>query len=416
MSCESNWLNIDRPLVSEALRVSRVSGRSFPTEGPTDAQPAPKKSHRTAAVILSTLLLLAAIIVAAPYLSSALRQGYSSLSGSSTTGLVTVTSTGQSNSTGGTSTSPPACSSSVDIGTLGNPVIANGSANIAYPPDYCTLASYALGQINADRAANGTGPVALDYNQAAQQHADSMLYFGYFSHYDTQGYKPYMRYTLLGGRGADAENVAYFYYSVPHFTSTGSVESAIQELEHSMVYNDSACCNNGHKYNILDQLHNRVSIGVAYNSTYVYFDEEFENVYVNLTLSMTSASSSNPFFVTLRGVPTQSVAAPNSIYIAFDDTPSPENATQLNAGPHEYGPGSLVGGVLPPGGLFGGCGQFSSGTTVCAQTWTFTSSTVDIAFSLADFVRASGPGVYTVYLITGSSTESAITTISLFVS
>jgi len=354
--------------------------------------------------------------VAAPYLSSALRQGYSLLSGSSTTGLVTVTSTGQANSTGASSQSSPPCSSVVEVGRLEDPVIENGSADIAYPSDYCTLASYALGQINADRAANGTRPVALDYNQAAQQHADSMLYFGYFSHYDTQGYKPYMRYTLLGGRGADAENVAYFYYSIPHFTSTGAVESAIQDLEHSMVYNDSACCNNGHKYNILDPLHNLVSIGVAYNSTYVYFDEEFENVYVNLTLTVASASSTDPYFVTLRGTPTQSVATPNSIYIAFDDTPSPENTSQLNAGPHEYGPGTLVGGVLPPTGLFGGCGQFSTGTTVCAKTWTFASSGVDIAFSLADFVRNYGPGVFTVYLITGSSTDSAITTISIFVS
>jgi uncharacterized protein YkwD len=297
-----------------------------------------------------------------------------------------------------------------------NPDIVNGSAAIAYPPDYCTLVSYALGQVNSDRAANGTGPVVLDYNQAAQQHADSMLYHGYFSHYDTQGYKPYMRYTLLGGRGSDSENVAYFYYSIPHFTSTGSVESAIQELEHSMVYNDSACCNNGHKYNILDPLHNRVSIGIAYNSTYVYFDEEFENVYINLNFSVTSASASNPLFVTMRGTPIQSVAAPSSIYIAFDNTTSALTVPQLNNGPHEYGPGTLVGGVLPPEGPVGTCGQFSSGTTVCARTWTFNSHTVDIEFSLNDFVSTYGPGVYTVYLITGSSTESAITTISIFVS
>ena len=416
MASESNWLNIDRPCFFQVLRVSGAHRRSFPSEGSPGAEPGARNSHRTAAVLLGVLILLAAIVVAAPYLNSALRQGYSLLSGSSTTGLVTVTSTGQSNSTGATSTTTPACSSVVDIEALANPVIVNGSANIAYPPDYCTLASYALGQINSDRAANGTGPVALDYNQAAQQHADSMLYFGYFSHYDTQGYKPYMRYTLLGGRGADSENVAYFCYSVPHFTSTGAVESAMQELEHSMVYNDSACCNNGHRYNILDPLHNFVSIGIAYNSTYVYFDEEFENVYVNLTLSVTSASSSNPYFVTLRGAPTESVTAPNSIYIAFDGTPSPESTAQLNAGPHEYGPGTLVGGVLPPTGFFGGCGQFSSGTTVCAKTWTFTSSSVDIAFSLADFVSNYHAGVYTVYLITGSSTESSLTTISVFVS
>lgn len=27
-----------------------------------------------------------------------------------------------------------------------------------------------------------------------------MLYYDYFSHWDTQGYKPYVRYTLLGGQ------------------------------------------------------------------------------------------------------------------------------------------------------------------------------------------------------------------------
>jgi len=396
------------------LLVSGASRRSFPTEVPTE--PASKKSRHTAALAVSVLILLAAFVVTAPYLGSALKQGYSLLSGSSTTGLVTVASTGQSNSTGVSTAAVPSCSSLVAVGRLVDPIIANGSADITYPSDYCALASYALSQINADRAANGTTPVALDFNQAAQQHADSMLYFGYFSHYDTQGYKPYMRYTLLGGRGADAENVAYFYYSVPHFTSTGAVESAIQELEHSMVYNDSACCDNGHKYNILDPLHNYVSIGVAYNSTYVYFDEEFENLYLNLNISVTAAASSNPYFVTMTGVPVKTVSSPNSIYIAFDDTPSPESTTQLNNGPHEYGPGTLVGGVLPPAGFFGGCGQFSTGTTVCAKTWTFTSSTVDIAFSLADFVKSYGPGVFTVYLITGSSTESAITTISIFVS
>ena len=117
----------------------------------------------------------------------------------------------------------------------------------------------------------------------------------------------------------------------------------------------------------------------------------------------------------MRGTPIQSVATPSSIYIAFDNTTSALTVAQLNNGPHEYGPGTLIGGVLPPEGFFGTCGQFSSGTTVCARTWTFTSSTVDIEFSLKDFVGNYGPGVYTVYLITGSSTESAITTISIFV-
>jgi uncharacterized protein YkwD len=370
---------------------------------------------------VAALILLAAFAVTAPYLSAALKQGYSFLSGLTTTGPGTQTVTsggtnGTTSSSGGFSTTSGAqCSSVVSVRTLESPDIKNGSAAIAYPQDYCTLAAYALGQINADRAANGTGPVVLGYNQAAQQHADSMLYHGYFSHFDTQGYKPYMRYSLLGGRGGDAENVAFYSYSLPQYTSTSAVEDAIKTLEHAMVYDDVSCCNNGHRYNILDPLHNVVSIGVAYNSTHLYFDEEFENDYINLDFQVTGASSSTPYYVTMTGAFTQQVAAPNSIYVGYDPIPSPETPAQLDAGPHEYGPGTLVGGVLPKTGVFGDCAQFSQGTTVCADRWDISSSAVDIAFSLQQFVTNYGPGVYTIYLITGASTDSAITSISVFV-
>jgi uncharacterized protein YkwD len=357
---------------------------------------------------------MAAFVAVAPYLSSALKQGYSILSGLAYNGTGTENSTlGQAGTTGFVSTVTN-CSSVVSVKTLAAPDIVNGSADVSYPPDYCALAAYALNQINADRASNGTGPVALGYNQAAQQHADSMLYYEYFSHFDTQGYKPYMRYSLLGGRGADYENVAFISYSLSHFRSTSDVESAIQTLEHSMVYDDAACCNNGHRYNILDPLHNIVSIGVAYNSTAVYFDEEFENDYINLNFTVAGSSGANPYQVTLSGVPIRSTPSPNSIFISLDNATTAETRTQLNNGPHEYGPGTLVGGVLPPSSFFG-CGQFTTGTTVCANTWTFTSSSVDITFSLEPFVRNYGPGVYTIFLITGSTTSTALTTISVFV-
>jgi uncharacterized protein YkwD len=401
------------------LRISGGARNSFPAGGSPSDQPPPKKSHRAAGLIIAALVLLAAFVLAVPYLSLALKQGYSFLSGSSATGPSTVTYTvSNTTSTFATNTSESSsgqCSSVVSVKSLAPPDIINGSADIAYPSDYCALASFALGLINQDRSANGTGPVGLNYNQAAQQHADSMLYYGYFSHNDTQGFKPYMRYSLLGGRGADFENVAYYYFSIPHFLSTGSVEIAIKELEYSMVYNDSSCCSNGHKYNILDPLHNQVSIGVAYNSTSVFFDEEFENNYLNLNFTTAPASASDPYYVTLKGVPTGSFPTPNSLYVAFDSSPAATTSAQLNSGPHEYGPGTLVGGVLPRNGFFGDCGQFSSGTTVCADTWDVTPKAIDIAFPLEPFIKHYGPGVYTLYLITGSSTDSAITSMCVFV-
>ncbi len=399
------------------MRISRVAGRSVPPDQGGVQKPA-TSAPRAAALIVVALFIVAAFVVANPYLTSELRQGSSFLSGLTNTGQATQTSASASaslgNSTSASSTPQAQCSSAVSVHSLAAPDISNRAADIAYPTDYCTLASYALAQINADRAANGTGPVTLVFDQAAQQHADSMLYYGYFSHFDTQGYKPYMRYSLLGGLGADFENVAFFSYSLPHYLSTSSVENSIQTLEHSMVYDDVSCCNNGHRDNILDPMHNQVAIGVAYNSTNVYFDEEFENVYVNLNVSVSSSSSSNPYYVTMTGSPTRSFSVPSSVFVAFDPTPAAQTPAQLNNGPHEYGPGTLEGGVLPKDSLFGTCPQFTSGTTVCADRWVFTSTSVEVAFSLQDFVKSYGPGVYTLYLVLGSSTNSAITTISVF--
>lgn len=393
------------------MKISKDYTRSFALDGtPEPSPPPPRGGRRAVGLIIAALLLLAAFLAAAPYLSSALKQGYSVLSGLTSTGSGLVTSTSGSTFT----TTTGNCSSVVVVRSLVPPDIKNGSSSIAYPPDYCALAAYALAQINADRAANGTGPVSLSYNRAAQQHADSMLYHGYFSHSDVQGYKPYMRYTLLGGRGADFENIAFFSYSIPVYTSTSAVEGTIKSLEHSMVYDDATCCGNGHRYDILNPLHNFVSIGVAYNGTNVYFDEEFENNYISLNFTVTGSTASNPYYVTLEGTPIQGAPTSSSIYIGFDSTPTAQTQSQLNNGPHEYDPGTLVGGALPPQGLFG-CGHFVTGTTVCADTWAFSSRTVDIAFSLQDFIKKNGAGVYTMYLISGSGTDSALTSISVFV-
>jgi uncharacterized protein YkwD len=354
----------------------------------------PSGSRGPVAFAIMAILLLGALIVAIPYAPSLLKgvQGIFSQMASSVPG----------GSSGGSVTE-----------NAYSPLIVNGSANVAFPSDYVTLENYALQLINDDRGNFSLPPVALSSNQAGQQHVDSMLTYGYFSHWDTQGYKPYMRYTLLGGTGADAENVAFIGDSSAHFT-TPSVEAAMKSLEYSMMYHDNdstGCfCGNGHRDNILNPLHNNVSIGIAYDATHVYFDEEFENDYIALTFSVSSAD-----YVTLTGtsLDLSVTSRVNATYIAYDPTPQPETIAQLDNGPHEYTPGTLVGGVLPEGRL--GCPRFTSGVTVCTSTWSVDSSQFDVGFSLRSFIQAYGAGVYTIYLITGSDTNSAITSISVFI-
>jgi hypothetical protein len=388
--------------------VSKGRRAAPPNNGTVDSEPKSRTGSIVAFVIVS-LVLVGAFVFVLPYAPNILNGNFLSKFISSISS--------QSGTTGAQNY------------TVSNPAILGGSANISYPSDYGTLANYALGQINNDRAkfsgTNITVPsfstlnsVILSSSSAGQQHADSMIKYGYFSHYDTQGFKPYMRYTLLGGRGAVEENVAYVYRCASisptgsclqdAFPSTSSVEGAIASLENAMVYNDSACCGNGHRDNILTALHNRVSIGIAYNGSSLYFVEDFENYYINLNFNFSSSQE-----VTMAGTPVQAGVSADSIYISFDHTPSPESPAQLNSGPREYGPGTIIGGVLPPCTF--NCPQFGQGITVYADTWKMTSSQIDLTFSLQQFTQHYGAGVYTVYLITGSGTESAITSISIFV-
>ncbi|MDG6905517.1 MAG: CAP domain-containing protein [Nitrososphaerota archaeon] len=290
----------------------------------------------------------------------------------------------------------------------------NGSSiEITYPQNYDTLANYALSLINNNRTAFGLSNVTLSPIPSGQQHADSMLQYGYFSHWDTQGYKPYMRYSLLGGMGFVEENVAYEYTNLPSFVTTQSVEKAINYLQWQMMYNDSVCCNNGHRDNILSPFHNRVSIGIVFDSTHVYFVEDFENYYINLTTPVETQSGN----VVLDGNTSQTLT-PTSVVIFYDSTPQPISAQTLNTvydGP--YTPGTFIGGVVPPCNNPFGCPQFSSGITVKATTWTVTTTSIDIHFSLGQFLQHSGKGVYTVTLMQGDQNNPEyLTSISIFVS
>ena len=271
---------------------------------------------------------------------------------------------------------------------------ANSSSVPGDPTDdYGALASYLLAQINQDRANSSLSPVMLSPIASAQQHADSMLYFGYFSHWDTQGYKPYMRYTLLNGTGSVTENVAYESTNLPSFHTTTDVELALSKLEYSMMYNDVTCCQNGHRDNILDPLHNRVSLGIAYNSTYVYMVEDFEDYYINFT---------SPFLTqgnTVNLVGTSSVNLNDTqVWVFYDGPPQSLNRTDLGAPPYSgsYGSGTAAGGVVAP--CVSACEQYN-GTTVQAQAWNASGESLDIRFQLTGFIDQYGKGVYTVYIV-----------------
>lgn len=290
---------------------------------------------------------------------------------------------------------------------------ANTGFNLLYynaprPQYYNILIHYVLNLINTDRQNNGiTNNVSLDFNPAAQQHAYSMLINGYFSHWDTQGYKPYMRYTIAGGNGSVEENVAYEQFN-GEFTSLSAIEDALKQLEYQMVYNDSAH-QNGHRFNILDPYHNYVSIGIAYNTNFVYLVQDFENLYIKwnylpyLNVKDQVALSGN--FSMSKDI--------QLIQIFYDPLPSPLTPSELSGPLYSdgYDQGTFIGGVVPSGFMVQG------GATIIASQWSVYQDRFFITFNIGKLIEVYGKGVYTIYVAVQSSSgkQETFSSFSLFI-
>jgi len=267
------------------------------------------------------------------------------------------------------------------------------------------LVNYTLSLINSNRNGYVTNPngtidewilptgenypqnVSLSPVDSAQQHADDMLGNHYFSHWDTQGYKPYMRYTLAGGNGSVDENIAWLYTS-----GSFDAKEAIESLEWQMMEEDSQW-NWGHRDNIIDAFHNKVNIGIAYDSNNLYLVEDFENDYI--AWSNLSRSDSE---MIMAGTFIQSGLALSDVAIYYDRAANLTTQQLANA-PYNgsYDSGTFVGMALPSGW------KSQEGITITAKTWSQTGENFQIDFDLfAAFVQF-GNGVYTLYLTTESN-------------
>ncbi|MBI4209946.1 MAG: CAP domain-containing protein [Candidatus Diapherotrites archaeon] len=136
-------------------------------------------------------------------------------------------------------------------------------------PDLQTLRQQALELINAERGSRNLSILSLANNSAAQMHAEEMLRERYLSHWDRNGLKPYMRYTLAGGRGISEENVG--------FVTSARMEPAegVGRLhDWLLLYSDV------HKWEqknrMLNPLNTNVSIGLAYDNRSMAYVELYE--------------------------------------------------------------------------------------------------------------------------------------------
>lgn len=275
------------------------------------------------------------------------------------------------------------------------PTIASTPSLTSTPTDTSPLTreelvDYALALINSDRQQNEAENVTLSSINSGQLHADDMLTNGYFSHWDMNSYKPYVRYTLTGGQGAVSENCAYQ-------GETGNifgidVKAALKEMEYNMMYNDAGS-NWGHKENILNPFHNKVNIGIAHDHNNVYLVQDFEDDYVQwATLSSLGTN------VQMSGTIAEANLTISQVAIYYDRV-SNLTVQQLSNPIYQdgYDSGTSVGSVVPSGWRAG------EGITINAKTWSQVGQNFEVTFDLSPAYAQSGVGFYTLYLWTNSN-------------
>lgn len=250
------------------------------------------------------------------------------------------------------------------------------------PTTYEELIQYALDEINKERTKHGVQNVTLSPINCGQSHAEHLLENKYLSHWGTDGLKPYMRYTLAGGKGSVGENCAWW-------RSTGTIDpfEAIERLSWGMVYDDAGS-DWGHRDNLLGPHHNRVSIGIAWDSNNLFLVQDFEDYYFAKAEVDQIGSE-----IELEYTSTKSDWKPEQIAIYYDPLPVPLSVEVLSNPPYDdgYDQGTFVGAVLPEGYYI------IKGITITAEVWSSRGSEFRVKFDLSKAYQR-GEGVYTLLI------------------
>lgn len=266
------------------------------------------------------------------------------------------------------------------------------------------LVQYALNKINEDRSRLNLSPVQLSRNPAAQIQAENILKAKHIGHWTTDGMKPYMLYSVYNGSGGVSQNVA----TESNYGGTINPYRAIDAAERTMMYNDSLCCNDVHRQDILYKYHTHASIGIAYDEDYFAMVQNFENNYIHFNEPFIDDKDERR--VQISGQLLSPVISDISLYgldIYYDETPS-YIQYEKHKDDKSYEFGKLVGFVFSPmdfnewfeylrSKIYSAMGiSLSYYSPFPADKWLVDSKSVDIKFDISPVLKKEG--VYTVVL------------------
>ncbi len=139
------------------------------------------------------------------------------------------------------------------------------------PLDLPHARSELLYLINLERVLAQVPPLAMGSNSSAQQHAESMMSYGYRSHWDLYGLTPQMRYTLAGGTNRVRQNIAG-----PVAVASNTAAEPQDWREVARIIHQGFMARDPERANMLDPWHRTVSIGVACHETRCWVVQQYE--------------------------------------------------------------------------------------------------------------------------------------------
>jgi uncharacterized protein YkwD len=295
--------------------------------------------------------------------------------------------------------------------------LENASSRLKVDNDFI---QYALEKINEDRTRFGLAPVVISDNQAAQAQALDLLKTKnlHASHWATNGMKPYMEYSMYGGIGYVEQNVAVRGYDNVTIDkcNQGAVRCTkinqyrtIDNEQRNMIYNDSKCCQNGHRDNILDSHHTHVSIGIASDSYYVAYVQNFENNYIKLNKSLVQDNNQ----IEISGQKLFGNYNIDRIGVYYDQMPT-TSVYEQNKDKSSYKLGRLIASIAKPPPLFSKYQQPSNYTLIQADKWSENSQSIDIKFDLSPVLEANGVYTIVTYLKDNMNSTFPVMSYSVF--
>lgn len=179
--------------------------------------------------------------------------------------------------------------------------------------------------INFERKRAGVGPVLLGDNNAAQLHTESALENCFASHWGMDGLKPNHRYSLAGGHQANAENAHGLDYCIEASDRIRPITSVRDEIKEAV---EGWMSSPGHRQNMLDPLHRRVNIGIAWDRYNEVMYQHFEGDYVDYAPPPSLVDG----ILTLRGKVKNGVDSyiDLGVQIFYDPAPHPLTVGQLS--------------------------------------------------------------------------------------